>query len=116
MSKPRLIVDDADGSYRIVWYFPDEGDLGAYVGQSDDLGAPEPHREKRDEWEHWKATQVAHQLGGQADWKGFTWESKAAATAALRAIKFALSVPGEMPDLAKKAIEAGWKAPRGWKP
>ena len=58
-------------------------------------------------------------MGGvQRDHSGFFWETKTAAQAALRVARAAISAGADrpIPDWAQKALEAGWRAPKGWRP
>lgn len=119
--KEKLIVYDDRGIYRIGWYLPDDDDMGMSLGE--DLSSISQCKDK----EHKAATialyQVANKLcnleGMELDGFGFYWESKSKAQAALRLAKQAVKDLGSatpMPEWAKQALAAGWKAPKGWKP
>lgn len=118
--KPYLVVNDheaRDWKYRLSWYFPDDDDIGGSVGDeeytAEQLTDPEVDRDCVVAYLAAKDTpDVAR------DCTGFYWETAAKANAALRVVKAALRSDGgaPMPDWAIKALAAGWKAPKGWKP
>lgn len=115
MAKERLIlVEDRYGKYRICWYFPDDGDEGAVLGDYlQGAHTEDPDTDHKISTEAVKAT-------ANLDSDGLFWESKAkAALAALAAAKAAIKAAHSSkpwPDWAVKAAAAGWKAPKGWQP
>ena len=117
MAQERLVLDeDRHGLFRIFWYFPDEGDTGACLG--DYLLSPSASRQ--DDTEHRIATESAKALNtGELDSDGLYWYTRSAASKALAAAKAALTIHRSArpwPEWAKQALAAGWKAPKGWKP
>lgn len=121
MRKPYLIVDDNEScnhKYRLTWYFPEDSDLGGSLGDEkytvadlETVGS-----EDRDCVVAYLAAVKAP--GVENDHAGLFWETGIKARVALRIVKEALKVDtgAPMPDWATKAIGAGWKAPKGWKP
>lgn len=99
---------------RIIWYFPDEGEEGATIGEDPKAGLGDPPTD-RDDWEDWCANKVAREANAERDRKGFFWDSAAAASAVLRQIREALKQDRPLPEWAKTALAEGWKAPKGWK-
>jgi hypothetical protein len=118
---PYLIVDDRDSAnwkYRLSWYFPEYADIGSSVG---DWAYTEIDLKTLDVSNVDCAIAylaVAKLDGIQKDASGFFWETREAAQSALRVAKAAitLGVDRPMPDWARQALAAGWKAPKGWKP
>jgi hypothetical protein len=114
--KDHLVVTEySDGAFYIVWYLVEEQDFGRYVGEVDPKG-PEPNRSTHpDEWECWVADTIAkadsNWINGEA---GYCWESQAAAKKVLARINMAFKSPRPLRDWEKKALEAGWKPPKGW--
>lgn len=121
MSKARLVVDDSHARnwrYRLTWYLPDDGDMGASVGdhvyKDGDLKTLGP-----EDVDCAIAYFAAKKTDGvERDHNGFFWESKAMASNALRVVKAAIAAGVErpMPEWAATAIAAGFKPPKGWKP
>jgi hypothetical protein len=119
VKKPYLVVQpDHSEKYRMYWYLPEDGDVGGVIGdiQFTEAALIAMTGEYRE-------CAVAHlsamkTLGVIRDRDGFWWESESAAKAALRIVKAALKADGgaPMPDWANKALAAGWKMPKGWKP
>lgn len=111
----KLVVAEEKYRYRIQWEVDDGDDLGAYLCQDEMDGKGEVPLD-RDEWEHWTASRVARTTNGFfTDDLGAYWESEKQARTALRVIKEALKQERSLPDWAQKALEAGWKPPKGWK-
>jgi hypothetical protein len=110
----RLMVYEDRGVYRIGWYLPDDDDMGITLGE--DLRDIARCNDK----EHKAATQaIKDQEDMELDDNGFYWESKSKAQVALKIAKQAvkdLDSGTQMPEWAKQALAAGWKAPKGWKP
>lgn len=121
MAKDKLVWEFVRGGYRICWYLAEEAERGGLLGQdkNDGLGAAP---KDRDDWAHWAACKAVRALGvPKRDAQGWYWETMAALQPALRAAKAAISAGPDrpkraMPVWASKAIAAGWKPPRGWKP
>lgn len=104
------------GEFRIAYYFEEDSDFGAFLGESSTDGKDKAPK-KPEEWEHWRANKVCVDLQAEQDNRGFYWHTKAKATAALRQIKEALKHADKpLPEWAEKALAAGWKPPKGWKP
>lgn len=114
--KDHLVVHQAgDGYFYIAWYLAEEQDFGAYVGEGP-LGTKEPDRlSERDEWECWTADKIAREDPDHIDEDmGYCWETAAAAKRVLAQINLAFKAPRPLHDWEKKALEAGWKPPKGW--
>lgn len=112
MAKERLILVENRHLYRICWYFPDDDEEGAVLGDYLHGGTYTPDSEHKIATEAVKAT-------AKLDFDGLFWESKAKAQAALAAAKAAIKAAQSSkpwPDWAVKAAAAGWKAPKGWQP
>jgi len=111
----RFIVDELrHGEYGIGWL--EDGDCDAHLGQSPDDGdGPEP--QEREHWEWWKASKIVLDMGAVRSSVSYAYvfDAKARADAALKRIKLELAQERPMPDWAKKALDEGWKAPKGWK-
>lgn len=111
--KDRLVIEEERRGYRyfIAWYLADDGDIGALLGDT------HPHNGTD---EHDIASRAAHEASeGTIESSGYFWETKAQATTALRAANAALKVARSkipLPEWAKRALAAGWKMPKGWKP
>lgn len=109
----KLVIEEERYQFRIFWEEDDE--LGGNLCQDKSDGEGPPPKERED-WEHWAASKAVRTSAGvQFDSIGAYWESKSAAQAALRIAKEALKQERPMPDWALKALEAGWKPPKGWK-
>lgn len=117
--KPYPIVDDRESrnwKYRISWYLPEDEDIGGSVGDEvfteKDLTNPDFDRDCV------VAYMAAKETAGVDRDTGFYWDTEAKAKAALRIVRAALKADGgaPMPDWAIRALAAGWKMPKGWKP
>lgn len=116
----RLVVDDGrdEFNFYIIWEFED--DTGGTLG--DELYSPDRLKNAdAGDWDHIAATIAA----GKTDLvqhnpsDGYYWPTRAAANAALKAIKAALKAGREAkpwPEWAIKAKGAGWTPPKGWTP
>lgn len=115
----KLILDEHNYGWRIVWWFPEEGDIGGAVGEIKSTRADLKSKDK-DCRESAAVYFAALEHKPQQDqYCTFYWESKTKAQTALRACKLALKQLDEKtpwPAWAKTAYAAGWKPPRGWKP
>jgi hypothetical protein len=126
VSKDRLVIDDSIGAatasgdaYRIAWFLADEDDLGGTIGDGEDYSDAELANAATDERPHIIANQAAAKTDGlKRDGRGYYWETKRAATTALRAMNLAIKNDGgpPWPEWATKAAAEGWKPPKGWKP
>ena len=121
-----LAINEANrnGSYSIGWFLRDEGDFGLMLGQWR-LDGESLEGESDDTRETDAACDAIRKLSvgqGRPDdlaAREWTWESKSGATKALRAAKAAAAAAKTdrpMPEWAVKALAAGFKAPKGWKP
>lgn len=120
MSSEKLIIEECNEGYYLVWYFPEEEDLGGCLGDSDYAENSLAKSKNQDERETIAAHFAAKAL---SDFKspryGFIFETKSKAKAALTAANAAIKVQRSekpWPEWAKTALAAGWKAPKGWKP
>jgi len=114
----KLCIHDLDESPRLAWYFEEDGDYGAVLGEEVFTRAQLDSSSTNDR-EHVLATLTAAKTEGvRRDSNGYYWPSLTAARAALRTIKAMLKADpgGKWPEWAIKAQEAGWKPPKGWKP
>lgn len=71
-----------------------------------------------DEYLTWKLDFTAFQFNPDSVYPCFMWDSKKQASAALSACNIALKAIDDgrpMPEWAVKALEEGWKPPKGWK-
>ena len=111
--KDRLVIEEERRGYRwrICWYFPEAGDIGAQLGDG------HPHAGTD---EHDIASRAAFEASEvTVESSGYFWDTKAQATTAMRAANAALKVARSkipLPEWAKQALAAGWKMPKGWKP
>lgn len=135
MAKVRIEVFEVDnrGSYALVW--TEDGEEGAHVGES---GYTEAALEARvatakndrnfDDYEFYlvelEMVRNALRLGalrhrsGQLRYQDYhtAMRGRGVALAARQLAKTSFHIDVPMPDWATKALEAGWKAPKGWKP
>ena len=114
-----LIIDDnARNGLQIVWYMPDQDDIGGTVGEGEPTDTLPDDPEKR--LLHWEVNTAYRAVQPFADGHvkhyGFTFESMAKAKLALRAANEALRSDTLMPAWAVAALEAGWTPPEGWEP
>ena len=118
MTDKLIILDAGPECYRIAWWLSDEQETGAILGVPLVGGnGEEPDRSTdREEWEWWKAEDVASSLGAEKDEDGYFWESKRLVKSALVQIEAGLRQQAPWPDWARAAVENGWKAPKGWRP
>lgn len=101
----RLVVIETHSDFKIGWVHSEDGE-GLVLGP-DDVDEPDT-----------RAAIAA--VRGTESWVRdgeFRWETVAGAKAALRLAKMAIkNRERPLPEWAKTALAAGWKAPRGWKP
>lgn len=120
MRKPYLVVDDRDGrnwQWRLSWYIPEDEDLGGSLGEFDYTELQKLDPDDHDGLAAYRAVEAIE--GVEKDSGGFYWDSRGKALAALRIAKAAIKAGADsrpLPDWATKALAAGWKAPKGWKP
>lgn len=113
--KDHLTVAEGRYNYHLAWYLADEEDIGAYVGESHLVGKEPDRASQPDEWEVWTANRIAREdPDHDEDEMGFYWESKAAAQRVLTKINLALKAKRPLFDWEQKALDAGWKPPKGW--
>lgn len=126
MVKDKLVIDEYNGVFVIRWDCWSDGswDRGSHVGEglqdAKKLEGVEP--EDRSEWEFMKAELLAEQYCKEHEddvsrVAGGYWmfKSYSHAKACLKYIQAGFCVERELPEWAKKALEAGWKPPKGWK-
>jgi len=113
-----LAIDKHFDDYPIAWYFPDEGEFGAYIGECESPEEGEESDEsKKARWEIMVADTAAKPFSCGKGPYGYSFESEKQAKLALIACNTALLNGGApMPDWAVKATAAKWKPPKGWKP
>ncbi len=121
MRKPQLIVCEDRYEYYIAWYDPDDefSEEGAALGEN--RLVREPSKSAKDfhaAWELWIAEKVAKESGAALVNGRYVWESRRAAREVVAQIKTRWKLPPKqpLPDWAKRALNAGWKPPKGWKP
>jgi len=116
-----IVVDNARGDgYRIQWQLAEEdgdwGDLGMVIGESGLANISDtPPEDSEDTFESWIAEKMCKDAGVEIDTFGFYWDSRTAASKMLKAIKESIKQKKPIPEWAKKALEAGWTPPKGWK-
>lgn len=113
MSKDRLARWTDRDHLRSISWFGDEGE-GATLGDG------HPHDPKSQD-EHDIASRAAYDAATPCEvaHSGYKWATTSEATKALRAANAALKVAQSkvsVPGWAQKALAAGWKMPKGWKP
>jgi hypothetical protein len=112
-----LIEDPRNYCWRIAWTF--DGEEGAILGECGGYTDADLAKAKTDDWDHIAATVAASKTAGvERDERGYYWESRKDAQAALRACKASVKDKSSKPwpDWAVKAKAAGWKPPKNWKP
>ena len=115
-----LDIDEQGGAIRIAWFFPEDEDFGAYVGDRDVSEArdEDTDEDKKAKWEIMTADAAAKPFScGKSMLYGYEFETeKKAKLAILAANESLLNDGAPMPEWAVKATAAGWKPPKGWKP
>lgn len=141
MSDKLMVVSPDDWEFRIQWFIEEDDDMGKTLGEdrpeeiakiaalSDmDIRLKDEHEKEIDP--NYDPTNVEDTIAirtlatmkpkPEINSSGFYWESKSAATAALKAIKVAIKLyrdnADNWPQWAKTAMVNGWTAPKGWKP
>lgn len=116
--RSKLDLTDDHKGYRLAWFFEEEGEFGAVLGEdSNILDKAKPNAaEEREAWEYYTANKLAQETGPERDQVGFYWESQSAARGVLRVIRATFKAETSLPEWAKTALENGWKPPKGWKP
>jgi len=121
----KLVVDEIDGEWRIVWWLDDD-DHGAILGEilytQEDLDR-EPDQETRD---HIAASLAVQALGPERGtaYRSFFWEQRSDAVKALAVAKAAIKADRLLgkeehrgwPSWALTALANGWTPPKKWKP
>jgi hypothetical protein len=109
-----LAIDERSYDSRIAWYDPVDGEFGLYLAN-----------EKLNNWENDTAIEALRGFfktkGLELPFRGqeFSFETMALAREALRHINARLNLNKKekpLPDWAKKALDEGWKPPKGWIP
>ena len=109
-----LAIDES-GDYSIGWVIPDEGEFGAYIGDTDYNSPTAP--KSKDEWEAWAVYQAVKPFAeGKSQLNGFYFGSKRQAQLALQAANASLVSNAPWPEWAVRAKAAGWTPPKGWRP
>lgn len=112
----KLVTVYENYRFYVQWELDGGDDMGAVLGEGGSKDHSGPPPTERGNWEHWTATKTLSQLPGvEHDSKGFFFDSKSAADKARAAANLAMKQDRELPDWAKTALAAGWKAPKGWK-
>jgi len=113
MADKLVVVEDRQAEFRIQWQLDDDiFDTGGFLGQSkrEPSNKVPKDQDSREYWAYEKAGFQVIKEGDQDtqghDSTGFWWESQSGARTALTRIK----------AVAKTALAAGWKPPKGWKP
>jgi hypothetical protein len=118
----KVVVGQDDRGYYLVWMLDEEdGEFqeGARIGEE---GKPDPKDlesvHDQDARDVLLADIAAYNTKGRrCENFCFYWDSKKEANAALRVVKAALkneqSDPARWPEWTRKALEAGWKPPKG---
>lgn len=117
----RLVLDERHkgiSKYRLSWYLADEGDIGGTLGPHYSTADLETAKNSED-----REVAIACLAAGESpdckrDHDGYYWDDKKTAASALRFVKHALKTDGgpPWPEWAIKAVAAGWRAPKGWRP
>jgi hypothetical protein len=117
MAKSPFIHFEQKYVWRAGWLVNDEEygeEVGLWLGQAPQL-EPEDGAE-REEWETYLVDQALKVAGTECDNDGFFWETESQCKKALKLAREAMKFERPVPDWAQKAIAAGFKPPKGWKP
>lgn len=100
----------------LTWFC--DGEEGGSIGDRGEKAGKGQEPTDREVWETWIAERIAAETAsGRIGRLEYYWESHKAAATALRTIKEAWKHRERpLPEWARQAIAAGWKAPKGWKP
>lgn len=111
----KLVVHEDDWKFRLAWEFED--DIGGTICDEAEYKkySEENQPEDRETWECWIASTIAKQSAAEHDSFGFYWKSLSDARKVLNQIKLRFKQDRPLPEWAKTALAAGWKAPKGWK-
>jgi hypothetical protein len=117
MSKDKLDIDERNYVSRIGWWIAEDGDFGLFLGNIE-LSTLDDASETRAACDAIRSLPQALQpMNIQNDeWE---WDSRTAATKALRTARAAMKLVAEnrpLPAWAATALANGWKPPKGWKP
>ena len=128
MSKAdKLVVEEINREWRIVWWLADDDDHGAILGEifftQEDLDS-EPDQETRDHIAASLAVQALNPERGTTAYRSFFWERRSDAVKALAVAKAAIKadrLQGKeehrgWPSWALTALANGWTPPKKWKP
>lgn len=114
MAKDRLFIDEQRGVYHLTWWLADHDCEGASLDE-----VPSNLKGSQDEHIVASLAALAAKPDGVLPPRGFYWDSRDRAQAALRSVNAALKIAKAAtpwPEWAKQALAAGWKQPKGWKP
>jgi len=114
-----LEVDEQDGAHRLAWFFPEDEDFGAYVGDRDvsETREGDTDEDKKAKWEIMTADAAAKPFSCGKSSYGYEFETEKKAKLALLAANTSLLNGGApMPTWATTALAAGWTPPKSWKP
>lgn len=118
MSEAMIVFRESRrGEWRLVWYFPDEGEDGGTLGEKGPISKRLASSSDRDQRELYLIDRALR--GARRDGRGFFWSSKEDAMRAMKLARAACDAAESTkpwPDWAVRASAAGWKAPKGWKP
>lgn len=106
-----MVTGDIHG-FRVCWFCPDIDSEGSSLGER----APRGGDNSAAEQENRLAYMAAEPFSDTRDCAGFLFETERRAKEALRAADEALLSGEVWPDWARKARDAGWTPPEGWKP
>jgi len=112
----RLHNEFPDGLWYMSWFDVEESDFGATLGECiTDGSGIEPT--ERGDLEHYIAVKTIASMfpDTQRTTRGWAWNSKREAMTTWKAIQQAMSQERPLPEWAQKALQEGWKPPKGWK-
>jgi hypothetical protein len=114
--RDHLCLVEGDYCYQIAWYLAEEQDYGAFLGDAPTAQTEPDRANEPEEWECWKADRIARDdPNAHRDSLGrLYWYEKSHAQAVLSKIKTAFKVKRPLADWEKKALDAGWRPPKGW--
>lgn len=105
-----LDLDEKDGQWRVAWYFPDEDDFGAYVGDRDFSGSVGgTDEDKKTRWEVMTADAAAKPFSCGKSAYGYEFETEKQAKLALIAANTSLNNGGSpLPDWLSRLRRGGY--------